>query len=309
MTINQMQQFYAVSRLGSVTRAAEELHISQPSISNSIIQLENEFGVSLFLRTNKQMILTDAGKFFSEHVAILLQQTSRLEEQMKDIGVQKNKVLIGISSIMGTVLMPALLAGFRSYAPETHLEIWEKNSTQIQNLVETDMVDVGIINTKSSLGEQFAYRLINSTELLFCVHKSHPLASYERVSPKDIENCPLIVPSLNEEAFQKRILAEYGKKHAFKPQFSIESAQVYTTSHYLADGLHGAFLYRELAGHFPNIRFIPMEEPIKIEVGLIWRKDRSLFPDVKRFIAYMEEVFIPSRNKAVKKEKEKQQTE
>ena len=84
MRLSQLLYFEAAGRLESVTKAAEELHVSQPSISMSIKELESELGVALFQRVNKRLYLTEEGRYFLSELSQILRQLDRLTKEMKE---------------------------------------------------------------------------------------------------------------------------------------------------------------------------------------------------------------------------------
>lgn len=89
MTIAKLQQFLAVCQFQSVTRAAEFLHISQPSVSGTIRELEHEFQVNLFRHEGRRLVLTAEGSFLREHAQQLIRQFDELSWQMEDLRNQK----------------------------------------------------------------------------------------------------------------------------------------------------------------------------------------------------------------------------
>ena len=113
MTIAKLQQFLAVCQFQSVTRAAEFLHISQPSVSGTIRELEHEFQVNLFRHEGRRLVLTAEGSFLREHAQQLIRQFDELSWQMEDLRNQKNRFRIGIPPMSGTIFFPQLYQAFR----------------------------------------------------------------------------------------------------------------------------------------------------------------------------------------------------
>ena len=111
MTIAKLQQFLAVCQFQSVTRAAEFLHISQPSVSGTIRELEHEFQVNLFRHEGRRLVLTAEGSFLREHAQQLIRQFDELSWQMEDLRNQKNRFRIGIPPDVRHDLFSAALSG------------------------------------------------------------------------------------------------------------------------------------------------------------------------------------------------------
>ena len=113
MKISQMRYFQTVCRYSSITKAAEELYVSQPAISFCIKELEEEFGVKLFHRRNNRLQLTVEGNIFLDKVNYILKSIDTLVGQMKDLGNNRNHVKIAIPAMISTFLFPAI---FNDYA-------------------------------------------------------------------------------------------------------------------------------------------------------------------------------------------------
>lgn len=125
MKLSQLQYFQAVRKYGSISKAAEIIHITQPSISNAIRQLENEFGLNLFYRVNGRLRLTEAGKGFSGHVNEILRKVENTERRMASLGQESSVIKVGIPSVIGSALFPTIFSGFNAARPYVSLEIHE----------------------------------------------------------------------------------------------------------------------------------------------------------------------------------------
>ena len=95
MKLHQLQYFCAACRNGNITRAAAELHVSQPSISMAIRELENEFGILLLQRNNKGFEITREGTYFYERATVLLEQADELNQMMCDMGIRESGLTWG----------------------------------------------------------------------------------------------------------------------------------------------------------------------------------------------------------------------
>ena len=131
-----------VCRYNNITKAAEELYVSQPAISSSIKDLETEFGVKLFYRQNNKLLLTDEGEYFLDKVTDILGAVDILSTQMKDLGNNLNHIKIGVPSMVGTFLFPAMFSAYKEKYPETEVEMQESGSLQVAKSVENNTLDL-----------------------------------------------------------------------------------------------------------------------------------------------------------------------
>ena len=109
MTIAKLQQFQAVCQFQSVTKAAEYIHISQPSVSATIRELEEEFNINLFRREGKKLVLTAEGSFLLEQADSLLGKFDELSQKMHDLGKNKNLFRLSVPPMSGTAFFSAAL--------------------------------------------------------------------------------------------------------------------------------------------------------------------------------------------------------
>lgn len=287
MKILQMRYFQTVCRYGSITKAADELFVSQPTISFCIKELEDEFGVKLFHRRHNRLQLTVEGAFFLDKVNYILQSVDALATQMKDMGNNHNHVKIAVPAMISTFLFPQLFNAYVKKYPEVELEMLETGSLQARKLVDANSVDLGITIYDNAVGDSYNVMPLVSTELVFCVSKTHPLANRESISFKDLadEHIILFKADSYQNIFIKRAFSEVG----IQPKILLYSSQLYTIKKFLSYGNVGAFLYRQVGEMDKDLVCIPLEQSIIQEIVLIWTKNGSLYSDSENFIQFVKQ--------------------
>lgn len=157
MNINQLKYFQAVCEANSVTKAAEKLHISQPSISNAIKCLENELDVSLFLRDNKKLTLSQTGEFFLEKINCILNHLDQLSIDIKTFDEKrKNTIKIGISVMDINAFFKTFLQLQKQY-PRVQFQFSEGSKREVREQINEGALDYGIIVLEEEDLEAFAY--------------------------------------------------------------------------------------------------------------------------------------------------------
>ena len=129
MKLTQLRYFQGICRWGSLSRAARELHISQSVLSGTIKELEEEFGVLLFSRSGRGLVLTKEGKFFLGEAESLLDHADQVEERMRQFKNAGQTVHLGVSPMLSVLLFPRLLARFQRAFPAAKLELTEGGSS------------------------------------------------------------------------------------------------------------------------------------------------------------------------------------
>jgi DNA-binding transcriptional LysR family regulator len=288
MKLFQLQYFVTVCKhQNNISRAAEELHISQPSISNAIRELEEEFGVSLFQRINRKLFITGEGETFLAMATDLLHRSEDVISRMQDLGNRKNHIKVGIPPMIGSFLFPTIFQEFTQLYPSIQLEAFEDGSLQIMKLMENDSLDVAIITLNQSNLDHFYSVNILDTEIVFCVNRNHPLASHSMISLTELEGEPLV--QLKKSSYQCQVVETSLRACGVTPHVVLYTNQLYTISSFLRKGVASAFLFREIASMMPDTVAIPLEHSIRIHIGMVWKRGRFLYSDTARFIRFVKE--------------------
>lgn len=284
MKLSQIQYYQTVCKYGNITKAAEDLHITQPSISNAIKDLEEEFGLNLFHRIGNHLTLTKEGEYFLNYSKVILQKSEDLVQQMKDLGNKKNNIRIGIPPMIGTILFPKMFSQFKKEYPDINIEMVEMGSLEIMQLVEENSLDLAIVTTSHLKAVHFNCINVLNTELVYVVNKKHRLAGEKAICIEMIKDEPLIL--MREGSFQNSAIRERFKEVDGVPKVILFANQLYTIHNFIASDIASSFLFKEVVDLHEDIAGIPMENPIEVNIGLIWKKNQQIFSDASRFIQF-----------------------
>ncbi len=284
MKLSQLLYFKTVCKYNNISRAAEELHITQPSISNAIRELEAEFGINLFHRLNKHLSLTSEGAFFLKQANEILKKADELSQQMNDFGNNKNNIKIGVPPMIGTFLFPSMFSGFKALYPDINLEIQEYGSLKTIKLVEDDTLDMAIAITNVLNNPLFNVLNILKTRVYYCVSKSHRLVDCNVVNIDMIKDEPIVL--LKSDSYQNSIIKDRFKNQGLLPNVILYSNQLYTIKNFVSNNIASAFLFKEIIDNQNDIVGIPLASSIDIEIGLIWKKDKHIYSDATKFIQF-----------------------
>lgn len=183
MTIRHLKIFKTVADLGGMSKAAKELHITQPSISQAIAELEKYYGVKLFERLSQKIYLTKEGELmlsFSRHI---LDSFEQMEAAMNQ-AVEKSSLRIGCSVSVGTCLIEEILDEAKERIPQCQISVIVTNSSEIEQLILTNEVDVGIVEGILK-NKDLVITPVCEDELVLVGGKEHPLAK-EKVITLDM---------------------------------------------------------------------------------------------------------------------------
>ncbi|MEN1969904.1 LysR family transcriptional regulator [Lentibacillus sp. N15] len=286
MDIRQIAYFAEVARQLNFTKAAATLHISQPSLSKTIKNLESEIGGSLLYRDAKQLELTDAGKAFLVNAKLVLEAFDNLTSELNDVmELKKGEIKIGIPPIIGAAFFSRLISEYKESYPSIDLHLTEVGSNKIKQGVEEGMLDIGLICNVPVQAENFeTIRLVNDP-LMLIIHKDNPLAKQEAIDLSDVEDESFILYR-HDFSLHDSIIAAC-QKHGFYPNIACESSQKDFMIEMVEAKLGVALLPSKICRQITNdsIVSLPFRKPVvKLELGMIWKKNKYLSYAVREFI-------------------------
>lgn len=289
MKLNQLNYFMEVCRWGNnITRAAEELHISQPSISHAIKELETEFGVPLFRRRNGRLQITPEGELFLAEAHALIQRVEELSQTMKQSGAEKKKITIGMPPMIGAFIFPDVCRRFLERCPDTQFEILEQGVIETHELLRNEKIDIAINFDTSADTALFRHKLLASSQFCLCVNRAHPLASASAVTVEDVAGTELCALSGNTYR-AGALFNRFYSKH-IEPNIVLRSNQLHTLVRTVQCGSAASLLLQEAEQSHPDIAAIPLSEPLPVEISAFWRRTQT-FRRLNEFIRFIQEEY------------------
>lgn len=211
MDMRQLRYFVAVARERNFSRAAELLHIAQPPLSRQIQQLEERLGATLIDRSQRPLVLTEAGRFFYEQASQIIARMDHVSDQTRKIALTHNELFI-IGCVGSTLYggIPDLVRRMRERWPELRIEIREMISMEQISALKEGRIDLGFGRVR--LSDPDIERIVLREErLVVAFPKGHPKSlSMEAIALREIEGEPLITyPSRPRPSFADQVLALY----------------------------------------------------------------------------------------------------
>lgn len=284
MELRQLEYFQMASHLHNITRAAERLRVSQPNITVAIKKLEAELGIQLFDRSQKQLLLTPEGKIFLTRIELALRNIQDAVLEVNDYKqLQKGTIKIGIPPMMGAYLFPKIFSSFQKHYPHLDIFLQEEGSVSIREQLERDELDFGIIIT-SGASSSLQLLPMSKSQLLCCVPANSPLAQKESLTPQDIAKTNILM--MKEGSFLRELTMAKMKEAGVTPNIVLESNQIVTLRGLVSSGVGVAFMLDMVAKDSPTLKAIPLSEPIYVDIGLAWKKDRYISKAAQAFIDF-----------------------
>ncbi len=295
MELRQLEYFQMASRLRNITRAAERLRVSQPNITVAIKKLEAELGIQLFDRSQKQLALTPEGAVFLNRIELALRNIQDAVLEVNDYKqLQKGTIKIGIPPMMGAYLFPKIFSSFQKKYSHLDIYLHEEGSMSIREQLERDELDFGIIII-SGASHNLQLLPMTTSQIVACVPENSPLAAKDRLTKEDIAAANVIM--LKEGSFLRQTILGKLKEQSITPNIVLESNQVVTIKGLVASGVGISFLLDMVLEDAPGVKTIPLEEPLFVDVGLAWKKDRYISKAAQSFIDFCRDTLRKHKDK------------
>lgn len=289
MTLTQLKYFCETCRCHSITGAANELFVTQPAISLAIKELESEFGITLFTRLNNKLTLTNDGAQFYEKAVYILQYCNDLQLELSNNGKQQHSLKIGIPPVLSSIFFPGMLDSYMSEYPESSLSLEEYGSVRACNMIMEDKLDIALVNMEMYNIDQLDSCVLLHDQLVFCVSESHPLANKETISPEDLDKKDVIL--FNKDSVQNMLLKSRFETHNVRPNIIMQGSQLYTIINFIRSGRVGCFLYSSTMAGLPKFKAIPLDPPLKADIGIVWKKGRYITTQMQQFIHFSKKYY------------------
>lgn len=284
MNINHLRYFEEVCRQGSITKASEACHISQPSITAAINGLETELGYKLFSRVNNRLRLTHEGEAFQTLTNQFLKEFASYYEKACDLSKGRKAVLrLGVPSVMGTFFFRKIIPDFNEKHPNIELEIFEIATIDGIRMLGNAELDLLLGIKNETCYNNCDSKEIFATELQLAVNKDHPLASQKKIAAQMLSGLPLVIISKGSYHY-KSIRSTFSD---IDLNIIMNSSQLSTIRYMIRDNNSATIIYKDIFADDPDICCVPLERPMPAHVHVFWQKNTYLSTAMKSFISYI----------------------
>lgn len=290
MNLNQLKYFNAVCEYRSVSKAATILHISQPSVSNSIKELEQEFGVILFNRFHGGMEPTDYGETLYNLSKDLLLKVEQTEHIMMNV-LKKSKVIrLGIPPMIGSLFLSRIFRNMEQKFPDIKLHITEGGRSELLKKLSDNQVDMIFIPHNDLINPAFTFRHIAKLEIACCISCDHPLSDKSHLTPSDLNGVPIVL--FDDSFFQTYKIKKWFSAAGVEPDIIFQTQQLSTLQSIVFDGVAAGFLFKALSKKDDGISYISAEEGIYADISLVWKRDIFAEEMIERFAEFVCEINV-----------------
>jgi LysR family transcriptional regulator, low CO2-responsive transcriptional regulator len=289
MDTDRFRVFLECARLKNFSRAAEVLHISQPSISLHIRQLEDWCGTNLFLRRGRRVELTQAGELLRQHAQRVLTDLDMARQDVQELlGLGRGKLAVAAAGLPGTYLFPKALSMFKNLYPNLEINMNYGASSQVEQLLQNDAVELAMFSRKPRVAG-LKYEAYATSAMVTAAPPGHPLTRKRRVSLRELALHPFILRE--PESAGRELVRSYFARKGLNINVAMELSSHEAIKVAVAEGFGLAIIARrwlanELALNMISVIDVP-DLKLSIEHGIIYREGRVISRAAKTFLQFL----------------------
>ena len=291
LNITQLRYFQAVCKFGSTVKAAENLFISQPSVSNAIKKLEEEYGLSLFTRENNRLILTEDGSFFLERAERILNSVDEFSTEVRRHSA-KDEIHLSIPPV-GNMKVTHSVMAFRESHPELRIKLYEDAQAEAVAKLgrgRRDFVLTILDDMNAEASEKLETIPLGTVSLKLCVSCDSPLAALEQVAIDQLGNHPLVM--MKDNYYQNMLLSNRFRMLGIEPNIILYASLFSTLHKYVKMGYAAGFTYGSNTAESDAVRYIPLVPAMQSTFGIICRKSSAENSNVREMMDYLKKVIV-----------------
>lgn len=289
MELRVLRYYLTVAREENITRAAEILHITQPTLSRQMAELESELNTKLFERTNRKIVLTEAGMLLRRRAEELVSLAEKTELEFKNSGEELSG-LISIGSGVSDVVsenLPDLIETYVKKYPQVRFELHTGTAAVIKDQLDKGLLDIGILMEPVEVDKYDFIRLPKKDVWGILIPEDDPLTQKSYITPADLRSLPLIV---SWRIVEREAKAWFGGNtdhlNVVCTYDLIDNAAL------LVERRIGyAFTIEGALKHFPGLVFRPLSPEVSNTSVLVWKKYQPSSTTVQKFIELAKDTY------------------
>ena len=291
MDIRVLRYFLTVAREESFSHAAEKLFLSQPTLSRQIKDMEEELGVTLFIRTNRNVILTKEGLRLRKRAQEIVDLMDKTQEEFMNLEEEiSGDVYIGggETHLMREIAKIAL--SLQEEHPDIRYHLHSGNAEDVSERLDKGLLDFGIVSDPADIRKYDFMRIPGHNIWGLLMPKDHPLAERQAVSPKDLEGVPLIISRQN---LVPGALSTWLGKNIDTMKVAGTYNLIFNAALMVEQGLGCAIAFDQLVDTMAVISlcFRPLTPRLEMGMNLVWKKYQLFSPAAEAFLNKVQETF------------------
>jgi DNA-binding transcriptional LysR family regulator len=291
MNLKRLEYFCQLAVLGNFTRAAHKIGIAQPALTIAIQKLEQEVGLKLINRAEKNALLTAEGEVLYKLASQLLSQAKQLElelEELKDL--EQGTIRFGVSAMMGSYYFPKVLVTFKQKYPKIKIHLVDQGTAALEKMLLNGELDLALVRSDSE-NLQLRYTELFNEEVVAAMASDHPLASEQNISLAQFCQQPLVL--FHEGYFLREVVSQYSKKHHLALDIRMETNLIELQKSLVRSEVGITTCLSRILQNEQQMTSIPFEPKIEFNLSLAWKKNHYLSKASKAFMTHLNSTLDP----------------
>lgn len=292
VTIRHLRLFIEVYKTCNITKAAENLHIAQPSVTRAIREIEDYYGVVLFERINRKLVVNDAGNRFYRYALQAVESFDMLEQEMHS-WPDNSIIRIGSNLTLGDTLLPDLVKRFKSIRPHTRVKTLICNQKMLQQAVLDNRLDFAFVEGTFS-GEQFHMEPLARSKFVLLLPPTHPLLAKETLCLQDLAHCDFLLRETG--SIGRRFVDEMLASHGFPIEPLMESASTTALVKAVHEGLGVAILPEKMVSASIESGYVATRELEDVRLFqtqyIVWLEGKIISERMQELMALSKEMVL-----------------
>ena len=289
MELRVLRYFLAVAREESISDAAEFLHITQPTLSRQLMDLEEELGKQLLIRgkRNHKIMLTEDGMRLRKRAEEIVALADKTEaEFLAGDETVSGDVYIGCGESDAMRIIAKTAVKLRRDYPDIHFHLYSGNAEDVSERMEKGLLDFGIFITSANIDKYDYLNLPAYDTWGLIMRKSDKLAAKDFITPQDLEGLPLI---MSRQALEQEDISRWGKKQIQNLNVVATYNLVYNAAIMTREGFGYTLTLDKLAntGSDSDLCFRPLKPELRINLNLVWKKYQIFSKASQKFLEYL----------------------
>lgn len=280
MELRTLQYFLVVAREDNITKAAVLLHMTQPTLSRQMMQLEEELGVSLFRRSSHSIFLTEQGMLLRRRAQELVSLADKTRQELTQQHTLSGEVSIGSGEYRNSALLAQILAAFHKQHPQVRYEIYSGNSDDIKERIERGLLDIGFLLEPVDVSRYEFVRLPIREEWGVFVAEDSELAHKTSVTPQDLADQSLIFA--RRDLVKQELINWFGS-YADGVDIVASGNLPFNLSMLVQQGMGVHFSLAKNC-RYEGVCFRPLSPRLESNVVLAWKKNQVMSPATQKLI-------------------------
>ncbi|WP_373077014.1 LysR family transcriptional regulator [Fusobacterium varium] len=288
MELRVLRYFVAVAREESITGAAESLHVTQPTLSRQLMELEEELGKKLFIRGSRKLTLTDEGVLLRKRAEEIIELVEKTEtEIITSDEIINGDIYIGggETDAMRTIAQTA--KKLQKEYPNIRYHIFSGNADDVTERLDKGLLDFGILIEPADI-KKYEYIKLPATDIWgLLMRKDSPLASCDTIKPENLLNIPLLC---SRQSMVGKEISEWIGLDYDKLNIVTTYNLVYNASLMVEEGIGYALSLDKLVNTTGNsvLCFKPLEPKLEVGLNIVWKKSQIFSKAAKKFLERLE---------------------